>query len=110
MGILSDKDIKATFLEHFTKQYGEEAAVELYDNLPDCNYAKAIAEAAYRETLKRMRQTFLKYLTVDSETNDRRRKDYNQAIFDGEKGYAVFNGTDLDMVMEKFDKALKEGE
>ena len=57
-----------------------------------------------------LRALFLKYLTVDSETNDRRRKDYNQAIFDDKEGWAVFNGTDLDMVMEKFDKALKEGE
>ena len=53
-----------------------------------------------------LRALFLKYLTIDSETNDRRRKDYNQAIFDDEKGYAVFNETDLDMVMEKFDKAV----
>ena len=55
----------------------------------------------------------MKYLTVDSGTRDRRRKDYNQAIFDDEKGFAVFNGTDLDMVMDKFDLALKsfkEGE
>ncbi len=60
-----------------------------------------------------MRACFLKYLTVDSDTHDRRRKDYNQAIFDDEKGFAVFNGTDLDMVMDKFDLALKsfkEGE
>ena len=71
---------------------------------------KLILEAAYRETLKRMKQLFLGYLTVDSDTRDRRRKDYNQAIFDDEKGFAVFNGTDLDMVMEKFDMALKEGE
>ena len=53
-----------------------------------------------------LRALFLKYLTVDSETNDRRRKDYNQAIFDDKEGWAVFNGTDLDMVMEKFDKAV----
>ncbi len=53
-----------------------------------------------------LRALFLKYLTVDSETNDRRRKDYNQAIFDDKEGWAVFNRTDLDMVMEKFDKAV----
>ena len=71
---------------------------------------KLILEAARRETLKRVKQLFLGYLTVDSETNDRRRKEFNQAIFSGKEGYAVFNGTDLGMVMEKFDMALKEGE
>ncbi len=56
---------------------------------------------------QKLRGLFLKYLTIDSETQDRRRKDFNQAIFDSEEGWAVFDGTDLDMVMEKFDKAVK---
>ncbi len=58
---------------------------------------------------RELRACFLKYLTVDSVTQDRRRKDYNQAIFDDKKGFAVFNGTNLDMVMDKFDMALKSG-
>lgn len=42
-----------------------------------------------------------------------RRKDFNQAIFlpysdDYFSGKQVFNGTDLEMVMEKFDKAVSE--
>ena len=56
---------------------------------------------------------FLKMLTVDSETKDRRRRDFNQAIFDAKEGWQVFNGTDLDMVICAFDKAirnLKRGE
>ena len=57
---------------------------------------------------KELRALFLKYLTQDSKTQDARRKEYNQAIFDGEEGWAVFNGTDLDMVLDKFDKAVKE--
>lgn len=57
---------------------------------------------------ERLREEFLKGLTVDSETRDRRRKEFNQAIFDAERGYAIFNGTDLGMVMEKFDQAVKE--
>jgi hypothetical protein len=56
----------------------------------------------------KLRELFLKYLTVDSKTQDRRRRGYNQAIFDAKEGWAVFNGTDLDMVMEKYDKAVKE--
>ena len=62
-----------------------------------------------------MIELFLKYLTEDSKTQDARKKDFNQAIFmpnDGgfHAGGQVFNGTDLDMVMEKFDKAVKSYE
>ena len=53
----------------------------------------------------RIRCSFLKYMTEASETKDARRKEFNQAIFDP-TGYAVFSGTDLDMVMAKLDKAL----
>jgi len=63
--------------------------------------------------MKELRTLFLKYLTQDSKTQDRRRKEFNQAIFidPADKlfgGRQVFNGTDLDMVMEKFDKAVKD--
>ncbi len=54
-----------------------------------------------------LRELFLKYLTQDSEQQDRRRKESNQAIFNAKEGWAVFNGTDRDMVMEKIDKAVK---
>lgn len=54
-----------------------------------------------------LRAEFLRLLTQDSATRDRRRSDYNQAIFDGAEGFAVFSETDLDMVMSKFDRAVK---
>jgi hypothetical protein len=54
-----------------------------------------------------LREEFLRLLTEDSETSDRRRKEFNQAIFDKERGFACFNGTDLSMVMDKFDQAVK---
>lgn len=54
-----------------------------------------------------LRDEFLRLLTTDSETNDRRRREFNYAIFDPDQGYAIYHGTDLEMVMEKFDKALK---
>ena len=57
--------------------------------------------------MEELRGKFLLFLTTDSETKDARRKDFNQAIFDPEEGWAIFNNTDLDMVMLKFDKALK---
>ena len=58
--------------------------------------------------LKLLKELFLNYLTRDSDTKDSRRKDYNQAIFNKEEGWQVFCGTDLDMVMEKFDKATED--
>lgn len=54
-----------------------------------------------------LREEFLRLLTVDSESQDRRHKDYNQAIFDGEEGFACFIRTDLSMVMDKFDQAVR---
>jgi len=54
------------------------------------------------------RRLFLKWLVEDSKTNDARRKEFNQAIFDKDDGYQCFNNTDLDMVMSKFDAAMKE--
>jgi hypothetical protein len=62
--------------------------------------------------IDRLRRYFLEYLTIDSETNDARRKDFNQAIFIDPNdrhfgGKQVFNDTDLDMVMEKFEKAIR---
>ena len=60
------------------------------------------------KTTEELRRLFLKYLTIDSLTHDARRRDFNQAIFNRDKGWAIFHGTDLDMVMEKFDKAVKK--
>jgi len=63
--------------------------------------------------MEKLRQLFLKYLTEDSETKDARRREFNQAIFidPNDKmfgGRQVFNGTDLNMIMERFDRAVKE--
>ena len=62
---------------------------------------------------QRLRELFIKYLTQDSQTQDARRKEFNQAIFINPSskffgGHQVFDGTDLDMVLEKFDKAVRE--
>lgn len=54
-----------------------------------------------------LREEFIRCLTVDSETRGARRKDFNQAIFDAERGFAVFNGTDLGMILAKFDQAVR---
>lgn len=68
-----------------------------------------------------LRQEFLKLLTEDSETKDARRREFNQAIFMPDQrgapdyathgvffsGKAVWSEIDLLMVLEKFDKAVK---
>ena len=55
-----------------------------------------------------LRKAFVKRLTTDSPPHDARRKDFNQAIFDAEEGFACFSGTDLNMVLEKFDAAVRD--
>ena len=54
-----------------------------------------------------LKQMFIKRMTVDSPHQDRRKKDFNQAIF-SEQGWAVFNRTSLDMVLKCFDDAVKD--
>ena len=66
-----------------------------------------------KQAFSKLRILFMKYLTEDSETHDARKRDFNQAIFIDPTnklfgGKQVFNGSDLDMVMEKFDKAVKQ--
>lgn len=50
---------------------------------------------------------FIRLLTEDSPHQDRRRADYNQAIFDPDTGREVFTSTSLDMVLDKFVKAAR---
>ena len=62
-------------------------------------------------TVSRLRELFIKRMTEDGETQDKRRKDYNQAIFgfwDDGSTYQVFNDTDMNMVLRCFDDAVKD--
>ena len=65
-----------------------------------------------KQYIAELRELFIKRMTVDSETQDRRRRDYNQAIFhysdDGKRTYPVWCETDLDMVLQCFDDAVKD--
>lgn len=74
----------------------------------DKNRAVIMGEKGMTLDIKKLREQFLKRLTIDSESKDRRRKGYNQAIFNAEKGYAIWSSTDLEMVMDKFDAAVKD--
>lgn len=56
-----------------------------------------------------LRAEFVRLLTTDSPHQDRRQRDFNQAVF-MEDGKPVWNETTLDMITSKFDKAVKNVE
>lgn len=90
--------------------------------------------AEYREQLGVLRKLFIKRMTVDSETTDRRKREYNQAIFHYEDPdyvdawnkaldkledcrlkrksyddtYPVWENMDMQMVLVCFDNAVKD--
>ncbi len=49
---------------------------------------------------------FVRLLTTDSPHQDRRRRDFNQAVFMAD-GKPVWTETTLDMIMGKFEKAVR---
>ena len=64
-----------------------------------------------------LRELFIKRMTIDSEHNDRRRKDYNQAIFGWwadekiktpENTFPCWTPMSMDMVLRCFDDAVKD--
>ena len=59
-----------------------------------------------------LRAKFVELMTIDGPTNDRRRREFNQAIFDADTGSTVWEPTTgyLEMVMDKFDMAVKRME
>ena len=75
-----------------------------------CKHSEAIIRE-YKEQIENLRNLFIKRMTIDSETNDRRKSDYNQAIFydcgDGEYKQ-VFIETTMDMVLDCFDNSVKD--
>ena len=77
----------------------------------NCKHNTERIEEGYAEIAK-LRDLFIKRMTVDSETQDRRRRDYNQAIFayedNGANTYQVWDSMDLDMVLQCFDDAVKD--
>ncbi len=58
-----------------------------------------------RRAIERFKKHFVKRMTVDSKHNDRRRKDFNQAIF---SNAPFFSLVDLEMVMDCFESAVKD--
>lgn len=80
------------------------AVEDLVSDLPSKEFSE-------QKRFQKLRDCFIKRMTVDSETQDRRRKDYNQAIFcDYGRGEhdQVFCGTTMEMVLDCFDNAVKD--
>lgn len=70
-----------------------------------------------KKNFEELRELFIKRMTVDSDHNDRRRKDYNQAIFSwwsDDKTHLPENASQcwtemtMDMVLQCFDDAVKD--
>lgn len=54
----------------------------------------------------RLYEEFVRLLTTDSPHHDRRRRDFNQAVFMAD-GKPVWTETTLDMITDKFEKAAR---
>ena len=76
---------------------------------------EAIADG--KKVIAELRELFIKRMTVDSDTDDRRRKDYNQAIFfwdfyekdkTPENAVQAWCEITMDMVLKCFDDAAKD--
>ena len=82
---------------------------ELADVFKSMGYAQPnrIIDLVQKVIWDGLREEFIHCLTVNSETRDARRKDFNEAIFDAERGYAVYTNTDLGMIIAKFDQAVR---
>ena len=63
-----------------------------------------------KKIIAELRELFIRRMTVDSDHNDRRRKDYNQAIFFYDdythEHLACFCETNMEMVLRCFDDAV----
>ncbi|WP_431941694.1 hypothetical protein [Nocardia grenadensis] len=57
------------------------------------------------DRLDELRTEFVRLMVEDSEPAAPR-ADWNQAIFDRERGFGIYINTDMEMVMKKFDKAV----
>jgi hypothetical protein len=59
------------------------------------------------EWYEELETEFIRLLTIEGPTQDKRRREFNQPLFDPETGWPVYSNTTLRMVMDKFAKAVK---
>lgn len=71
---------------------------------------EAIEDA--RSHIEKLRELFIKRMTIDSEHSDRRKRDFNQAIFFydeyNNEHIQCFHGTTMEMVLQCFDDAVRD--
>lgn len=76
-----------------------------------CRHSREQIEDGRKAILK-FGELFVKRMTVDSEHQDRRRKDFNQAIFfydEGKKDFRpCFDEISLEMIIQCFNDALED--
>ena len=70
----------------------------------------------FKSVIAELRDLFIKRMTVDSDHNDRRKRDYNQAIFgwweedekeaDPSKTFQCWSNMNMGMVLQCFDDAV----
>lgn len=70
------------------------------------NPAGRLIDAEITDTVTRLRAEFVRLLTTDSPHKDRRRRDFNQAVFMS-GGEPVWDETTLDMITDRFDRAAR---
>lgn len=71
---------------------------------------------SFKNVIAELRELFVKRMTVDSDHNDRRKRDYNQAIFgwweedekeaDPSKTFQCWSNMNMGMVLQCFDDAV----
>ena len=71
---------------------------------------------SFKNVIAELRELFVKRMTVDSDHNDRRKRDYNQAIFgwweedekeaDPSKTFQCWSNMNMGMVLQCFDAAV----
>ena len=71
---------------------------------------------SFKSVIAELRELFVKRMTVDSDHNDRRKRDFNQAIFgwwkrdeeeaDPSKTFQCWSDMDMGMVLQCFDDAV----
>ena len=81
----------------------------------NCKHNQEFIEEG-KKNFAELRELFIKRMTVDSDHKDRRRKDFNQAIFGWsdeedktpEKTYQIWCEMDMEMVLQCFDDAVND--
>ena len=61
-----------------------------------------------QDFLDTFRKLFINRLTIDKSLEDRRKKNFNQALFDKDECWACWSEIDLDMIMEEFELAVQD--